>query len=198
MKTFLFGNAKSKAEIVTRIAIMLALTLLVQWLTGLAGIQLLTGSFVNLFILITTLLCGLIGGIVVGLITPFLGYLLGFGGPVLALVPIISLANILLAAVFTLMTKLFKVAERKGVLYVVFTVIAVVAAAAVKFLFMYFVGVKLFMPYLLTIGTIKQPMMENLSKAWGFLQLFTALIGGGVATALSIPLRKLSIFNAAE
>lgn len=198
MKTFLFGNAKGKAQIVARIAIMLALTLLVQWLTGLAGIQLLTGSFVNLFILITTLLCGLIGGIVVGLITPFLGFLLGFGGAVLALVPLISLANILLAAVFAFVSKLFKVSERHGVSYIVFTVIAVVAAAAVKFLFMYFVGAKLFMPYLLTIGTIKQPMMEKLSQAWGTLQLFTALIGGAAATALSIPLRKLSIFSAAE
>jgi thiamine transporter ThiT len=199
MKTFLFGNAKSKAEIVTRIAIMLALTLLVQWLTGLAGIQLLTGSFVNMFIFITTLLCGLIGGITVGLITPFIGYWLGFAAaPSIAVVPIIGIANALLAAVFALLTKLFKTWESKDILYIVFTVIAVVAAAGVKFLFMYFIGAKLVLPYLLTIGNIKQPQMEKLLEAWGFLQLFTALIGGGVATALSIPLRKLSIFSASE
>ena len=195
MRTFLFGNAKSKAQIIARIAVMLALTLLVQYLTGLAKIQLLTGSFVNMFLLVTAMLCGMIGGITVGLITPFLGYWLQIAVlPDFRIVPFIGIANALLVAAFALITLLFKVAERKGILYIVFTVLAVVIAAAIKFLFMYFVCAKwLFLAFLPA-----QLAAALAGAAFGVLQLFTALIGGGVATALSIPLRKLSIFSAAE
>ena len=51
---------------------MAAVTLIVQWLVGLSKIQLLTGSFVNMCLLIAAMTTGIVGGICVGIVTPFI------------------------------------------------------------------------------------------------------------------------------
>ena len=187
MNTFLFGNAKSKAEVIARIAIMAALTILVQYLTGLAGIQLLTGSFVNLFLLLTALLTGLVGGVVVGIITPFIGLLLGLA-PTLAVVPFIALSNAAYTVLFCLICKVLGYSSQKTAWKRIVTlVIGVVVGAVVKFFLMLFFAQVLFPLFL------GEKLVTALSKAWGVLQLFTALIGGAVAIVLSIPLKKLHL-----
>ena len=62
-RVFLFGNASGKASVIVRIAVMAAVTLIVQWLVGLSKIQLLTGSFVNMCLLIAAMTTGIVGGI---------------------------------------------------------------------------------------------------------------------------------------
>lgn len=69
-RVFLFGNASGKASVIVRIAVMAAVTLIVQWLVGLSKIQLLTGSFVNMCLLIAAMTTGIVGGICVGIVTP--------------------------------------------------------------------------------------------------------------------------------
>lgn len=185
MNKFLFGNAKNSAMVIARIAIMLALTVLVQYLTGLAKIQLLTGSFVNLFLLLSAMLTGIIGGIIVGIITPFIALLVGLN-PNVVLVPFIALGNALYVVVFAFICLLFRTYSAKGWKYLLTIIVAVAVGAAVKFLFMYLVCVKAIFPLFLP-----EKQVVALSTAWGVLQLFTALIGGGVAVALSYPLKKL-------
>lgn len=201
MKTFLFGNAKNKTQTIVRIAIMLALTILVQYIVTQAAVgiavptmkQLLIGSFVNTFLFITVLFCGLIGGITVGLFTPFIGVFIAGVAQLPINIPFIAFSNALMVTAFAFVSLLLKTAQKKGVLYVVFTAIAAVLGAGVKFLFLYFVCLKWIFPLFST-----EVQLTVLAITFGVTQLFTALIGGGVATALSIPLRKLSIFNAAE
>lgn len=60
-RVFLFGNASGKASVIVRIAVMAAVTLIVQWLVGLSKIQLLTGSFVNMCLLIAAMTTGIVG-----------------------------------------------------------------------------------------------------------------------------------------
>lgn len=190
MNTFLFGNAKNKAMVVARIGIMAALTVLVQYLTGLAGIQLLTGSFVNLFLLLSTLLTGIVGGMTIGVITPFIALALGLN-PNVVLVPFIALSNAAYVVLFAVINKWLRldaqteIWKKIGVLCA-----AVVVGAAVKFLLMFFFSRVLFPLFL------AEKMVAKLATAWGVLQLFTALIGGAVAIALYYPLKKAKLISA--
>lgn len=192
-RTFLFGTAKGKTQIIARIAIMMALTVAVQYLTGLAGIQLLTGSFVNLFLLLSVLLCGLIGGISVGCVTPFIALALGLN-PNILLVPFIALSNALYVAAFAFVCKLAKLSTADAVWKKIVILSAGFAIGAViKFLFMYLICLKLLFPLFLA-----EAMVTKLAAAWGILQLATASIGGAVATALYFPLCKVKLICYAD
>ena len=165
-RVFLFGNASGKASVIVRIAVMAAVTLIVQWLVGLSKIQLLTGSFVNMCLLIAAMTTGIVGGICVGIVTPFIALGLGLNPNVL-LVPFIAVSNAVYVVIFGVVVWLLRV-----------------DSGGLKFAFLYFVGVKWIYPLLFNV---KQ--METISVMMGALQWFTALIGGGAALALSYALR---------
>lgn len=191
MNTFLFGNAKNAAMAVARIAIMMALTVLVQYLVGLLKIQLMIGSFVNLFLLLSAMLTGLIGGIAVGFVTPFIGLLIGIA-PNIALVPFIAVSNAAFVTIFSLCNYWFKLQSRKTELQkIVVLVISVVISAAVKFALMYFFA-KIIVPLFAA-----DKIVEQVATTWGVIQLFTALIGGAAATALYYPLRAAKLITPA-
>ncbi|HPG92835.1 MAG TPA: ECF transporter S component [Clostridia bacterium] len=187
MKVFLFGNAKNKAMVLARIAIMIALTVLAQYLSGLLGNQLLTGSIVNMFLLISALLTGIIGGISVGVVTPFIALALGLN-PQVVLVPFIALSNAALVVIFALILRITKVSERKNEFKrIAYLVCSIVLAAGVKFLMMFFFSRVLFPLF------FAPQLVDKLSVAWGVLQLFTALIGGAVTIALYYPLKRVKL-----
>lgn len=189
-RVFLFGNATSKALVVVRIAVMMAVTVVVQWLVGLSKIQLLTGSFVNACLLLAAMATGIIGGICVGVVTPFIALGLGLNPNVL-LVPFIAVSNAIYVVVFGVVVWLLRVdsGSTKRFWYnLLVSAAAVVLAAGLKFAFLYFVGVKWIYPLLFNI---KQ--MEAIAVMMGTLQWFTALIGGGAALALSYALRPARI-----
>ncbi|MEG1520208.1 MAG: hypothetical protein RR458_04395, partial [Clostridia bacterium] len=75
MNKFLFGKAKRTVEFIARVGVMLALTLVLQYVVKLisVGNQLAVGSVVNMMLLFTCMATGVLGGMVVGLCTPFLG-----------------------------------------------------------------------------------------------------------------------------
>ena len=179
-RVFLFGNASGKASVIVRIAVMAAVTLIVQWLVGLSKIQLLTGSFVNMCLLIAAMTTGIVGGICVGIVTPFIALGLGLNPNVL-LVPFIAVSNAVYVVIFGVVVWLLRVdsGSTKRFWYNL-----LVLAAGLKFAFLYFVGVKWIYPLLFNV---KQ--METISVMMGALQWFTALIGGGAALALSYALR---------
>ena len=181
-RVFLFGNASGKASVIVRIAVMAAVTLIVQWLVGLSKIQLLTGSFVNMCLLIAAMTTGIVGGICVGIIALGLGL-----NPNVLLVPFIAVSNAVYVVIFGVVVWLLRVdsGSTKRFWYnLLVSAAAIVLAAGLKFAFLYFVGVKWIYPLLFNV---KQ--METISVMMGALQWFTALIGGGAALALSYALR---------
>ena len=188
-KTYLFGaTAHNKTLLISTIAVLLALTVLAQFLCGLAGIQLLTGSVVNMFLLVASALCGLVGGVSVGLVTPFIALALGIN-PNAILVPFIALANAIYVAIYSC-NKLFNF-EKVWLNYLV-KVGAVVVASFVKFCFMFFVCVKLILPLFMA-----EPVIAKLGATWGIIQFFAGLLGGVGCILLEVALssRKIKLLN---
>ena len=170
---------------ITETAAMLALLVTLQAVTKPLG-QLVTGSFVNGVLAVTELVAGLSGGITVAVISPVLAYLLGIAPQPLT-VPAIMVGN----TVFV--TLLFWIAGKDS--RKLFRQMAAwIIAAAAKFAALYAIVVWLICGVLseglLASGDLKAPMINTLTANFSWPQLFTALIGGGVALLMVPVLRK--------
>ena len=166
---------------ITETAIMLALLIALQALTKVFG-QLVTGSCVNAILAVSTLVGGLTCGLTVALLSPILAFLLGIASAVIT-VPAIMAGN----AVFVVLLALLYKKDLYGIP-------ALVAAAAAKFAALYAIVVWLicgvFAENLLSSGVMKAPMLQMLPATFSWPQLFTALIGGGIALLIVPSLRK--------
>ena len=173
---------QKKIRWITETAVMLALLIALQALTKPLG-QLVTGSFVNAVLAITALVAGLSGGITVAVISPVMAYLLGIAPQILT-VPAIMAGNTVFVLLLYFLTG--KTLARQ--------VLAWVGAAAAKFATLYAIVVWLicgvFAKNLLSSGALKEPMLKVLPATFSWPQLFTALIGGGVALLIAPTLRK--------
>jgi len=167
---------------ITRTAVLIALTVVLQALTiqlaaGLGpGAQFVTGSVVNLMLIISVMTCGLPTGLTVGLFTPIMPTLLGFG-PVWPVVPFISIANMAFVTIWHFIGN-----RQMGNKYVSY-VIAMIAGAVTKFAVLYFGVVQLAMRF---IPGLPQP----LAFMFSYPQIITASIGGVCAIILLPPLLK--------
>ena len=178
---------KKKALWITETAAMLALLIALQWVTKPLG-QLVTGSCVNAVVAVSTLLCGLSSGLTVALLSPLFAYFLGIA-PNLIAVPVIMAGN----SLFVLL-----LASLQGKPFWK-SIAAWVVAAAGKFAVMYalmvWVVCGLASDFLLAQGLLKAPMLKALPVTFGVTQLFTALIGGGIAL-LIVPVVKKALRKA--
>ena len=169
---------------ITRTAVLIALTVVLQAATiqlgaGLGpGSQYLTGSVVNLMLIISVMTCGLPTGLTVGVFTPIIPTLLGFG-PVWPIVPFIAAGNMALVTVWHFIGN--RVIISKYVAYG----IALIAGAAAKFFVLYIGIVRIAIPYILGL-----PEGNLLSIMFSYPQLITASIGGVCAVILLPPLLK--------
>ncbi len=170
---------------ITETAILLALLMVLQAVTKSAG-QLVTGSCVNAVLALAALLSGVWSGVVIALISPVLAFLLGIA-PQLVTVPAIMAGN----TVFVVLIALIAGKDSRMIWR---QVLAWAAAAAAKFAVLYalVVGIicGLASEALLESGLLKAPMLKMLPTMFAWPQLFTALIGGGVALLLVPVLRK--------
>ena len=170
---------------ITETAVMLALLVAMQALTKPMG-QLVTGSFVNAVLAVTVLVSGLYSGLVVALVSPVLAYLLNIAPQILT-VPAIMVGN----SAFIVL--LYAIAGNRST-KILRRILAWISAAAAKFVTLYAIvgglicGV--FAEDLLASGMLKQPMLKALPATFSWPQLFTALIGGGVALLIVPVLRK--------
>lgn len=164
---------------VCRTAVMIAVLVALQVATKAMG-QFVTGSCVNMVLVVATLCGGFWCGFATALVSPFLAYLLGIGPALIQLVPAIALGNIGLVAIYALIYK--KVADKVWLR----DVLAVVLAAAVKLAVLFLLIVKILIPLLALPD--KQAAMMSTMFSWP--QLVTALIGGVLGTAVSIPVKK--------
>ena len=174
-----------KLRFITETAIMLALLVTLQALTKGFG-QLVTGSCVNAVLAVSALIGGLGCGITVALLSPVLAYLLGIA-PVIVTVPVIMAGNTVYVLLLWLMT--CRIGKQLWM-----QVLAWLVAAAAKFSLLYLLVAKVvcgvLAPGLLSAGIMKQPMLKALPVTFSWPQLFTALIGGGIALLMVPVLRK--------
>ena len=174
-----------KIRWITETAVMLALLVCLQALTKPMG-QLVTGSCVNAVLAVSALVGGIGCSLVVALCSPVLAYLLGIAPQILT-VPAIMVGN----TVFVVL--LWVLADKTGK-NIAKQVMAWLAAAVAKFAALYAIVVWLICGVLseslLASGAMKTPMLTALPATFSWPQLFTALIGGAVALAITPVLRK--------
>ena len=162
---------KSHVFWITRSALLTALLVGMQFVTAPFQITLLTGSIVNMILVISVISSGLSTGLAVAIISPAFAALIGIGA-IWPIVPIVSMANMAFVMIWHCGDKLHfssKIVKR---------VISCIVAALCKFALLYLGVVRLAIPYILDVP---EPVANVLTVAFSINQLFTALIGGTVA-----------------
>ncbi|MGQ9473710.1 MAG: ECF transporter S component [Candidatus Caldatribacteriaceae bacterium] len=155
---------------ITRTALLFALVLVVQML-GMP--QLVTGPLVNMFLFLAGLLEGTGSGVIIGLFTPWVAFSRGILPPPLApMIPFIMMGNALLVIVFGLFLR-----PRKHY----FEIAGIISSALVKYFFLTW-SVRFL---------VKVP--GPIAQAMQIPQLFTALLGGGLAFLLERILRQIGV-----
>ena len=167
---------------ITRTAIFIALLVVLQIVTSALGNTLVTGSIVNMILIVSVMTCGLSTGAVVAFLSPIFAKLLGIG-PLWTLIPFIMAGNIVLVSIWHL------IGNRKFEKQIIPYVISLIAAAIAKFLVLYFGIVKIAIPVMLQLP---EPQASVISNTFSIPQLFTALIGGVIA-AMILPVLKKAI-----
>ena len=172
---------------ITQTAVLLALLVTLQALTKGFG-QLVTGSCVNALLAVAALIGGLGCGLTVAFISPVLAFLLGIAPNFVTVFPIM-LGNACFVALLRLLYK--KPLWRQAA--------ALTVAAVVKFGVLYGLVVQvicgvasgsLLGKKLGDVVVLAPPMLKMLPVMFAWPQLFTALIGGGVALLIVPLLRK--------
>ena len=161
-----------------RTAVMIAVLVALQFVTKPLG-QFVTGSCVNMVLVVATLCGGLWCGFTVALISPFAAFLVGVGPALIQIVPAISVGNIVFVLVYAFV---YKKLDRAWVRECA----AVIAAAVLKFAALYLVVVKLLLPVL----GLAEKQVAVMSVMFSWPQLVTALIGGVLGIVVSIPVKK--------
>ena len=163
-------------------AIMLALLIGMQFVTRSLG-QFVTGTLVNLILLVTVFMVGLGGGLTVAVASNFLAFLAGIGPALPQVVPFVAAANGILVSTAYLVRR--HVAE-KSIKKKAVAAAGLVGAGAAKTLFLWVGLVLIALPLL---PGLKEPQLAVLNAAFTWPQLVTALIGGTLAL-LIMPLLK--------
>lgn len=169
---------------ITRTAVLTALLVVMQVITSSLGNTLVTGSIVNLILIISVITCGMLTGVTVAVISPICAKFLGIG-PFWSFIPFIVLGNIVLVLVW------HYIGNRDTAINRLSYIIALVVASVSKFLVLYFGIVKIAIPVILQLP---EPKASVISKIFSVPQIFTATIGGVIAIIM-LPILKRSIKN---
>lgn len=179
-----------KIRWITETAVLLALLVTAQALTKGFG-QLVTGSFVNAILAVAVLVGGMSCGVTVALISPVFAYVLNIAPNFITVLPIM-LGNVC----FVVLLRLIR-GKKKTPLWQ--QGVGLVTAAGAKFVVLYLLVVQLICGVaadallgqkLGDIVLLAPPMLKMLPAMFTWPQLFTALIGGGVALCIAPVLRK--------
>lgn len=164
---------------ITRTAVFIALLIVMQAVTSGLNNQLITGSIVNLILIISAMTCGMATGLSVGVISPIVAKFFAIG-PFWTLIPFIIIGNCVLIAIWHVIgNQNFK---SKKLSYV----LAMVVASLLKFISLYYGIVKFAIPTLLDIPEKRAAILSNM---FSVPQLVTALIGGALAIII-LPILK--------
>ena len=192
---------KTKKEIlwITQTALLLGLTVATQYYltTALGGAanpvsQLVVGSLVNLFLIISVLTCGFWSGFSIGTIAPLIAFSVG-RLPHIWLLPFIALGNIAIVFVFWLICK-------KNILGPKFTLnwaVASIAGAALKFGVLWLGVTQIVLKFLL-YDTLPPKQIEMLAFTFSVPQLATALTGCVLTYAIYPIIKNIVIEKTAD
>lgn len=161
----------------TQTSLFLALLIVLQYITSSMG-QFVTGSAVNLVLILTTLISGGWSGFFVALISPFIARIFGIGPQLVQIVPAIALGNIAFVMAYSILHKRLSLKYLKWCVSIVFS-------AFLKYLVLWLAVTKLILPLI----NINPQLMAKLSAMFGLNQFITALIGGILAMII-VPLVK--------
>ncbi|MCL2434386.1 MAG: ECF transporter S component, partial [Clostridia bacterium] len=152
-----------------------AVVVIIQYATAPAG-QLITGSLVNLALIMGVCMAGLLPGLAVGAVSPFFASLVGIGPPFLVILPFMALGNMTIIAIWHYIsnTKTLRSPHWRRI-------ISTVCGAVLKAAVLYLSIVRVALPYLTNAS---EAQAAKFSAMFSLPQLFTALIGGVVACAV--------------
>lgn len=174
----------NKIIYITQTAVMLALLIGAQFITRSFG-QFVTGSMVNLILLVSVFLIGIYGGVTIAILSPFLAFLAGIGPAFVQIIPFIAIANTLFVVTAWIISKNF--ITKLSVKDHVISSIGLIAASVVKFLFLWIGLVMIALPL---IPGIKEKQAAAIGASFSWPQLVTALIGSILAIILVPHLKK--------
>jgi len=173
-------NNKERILWITRTSIFVALLVVLQAATAPLGNQIVTGSIVNLMLIISVMTCGIASGLSVAVVSPVMAKFLGIG-PFWSLIPFIAAGNIVLVILWHL------IGNRNWGRKHIACVVALITAAIAKFLVIYIGIVKIAVPVFLGLP---EPQAAVISNMFSIPQLINPLIGGISASILLPILRK--------
>lgn len=180
---------------ITRTGLLLALVLAAQFLGKLIPggaailgplslVQLVTGSLVNLLLVLAAATTGPLSGAVIGVLSALLATLLGVGPPFPQISPVIAVGNVLLVLISGLFFRLARVREARPARTL--TLCGLLLAAAAKCAFLW-----LAVPFALSlIPELKAAQLAALTLMFSWPQLVTAAVGSLLALAVLRPLRR--------
>ena len=175
-------SLKRKTLWIARTAVLVALLIVAQLATAPLGNPLITGSIVNLLLVVSVMTCGIASGLSVAAVSPVLAKLIGIG-PLWALIPFIMAGNIVLVLAWHLIGN----RNFSGKKYLTYIITLIIAALA-KFAVLYLGIVKIAVPLILKLP---EPQASVISGMFSLPQLLTALIGGALAVVLFPRLQKI-------
>ena len=173
---------KSKGKILwlTRTSFFIALLIVSQAATAPLGNTLITGSIVNMILIVSAIACGLASGLSVAVCSQIFATLLGIGPQMPPLIPFIIAGNATIVLIWHFVCK-----AKFGNEHVV-RIVALAVGAAGKFLVLYFGITKIAAPLILNL-----PPAAPVYAMFSFPQLITASIGGALAAAIIPVLKKV-------
>lgn len=167
---------------ITQTAVLTALLIIMQAVTASFGNTIITGSIVNLILIVAAIIAGLSSGLTVAAISPVFAKFLGIG-PLWALIPFIITGNMVFVLIW------YFLGNRNFGKPIVAYFIAGITAAVGKFLMLYTGIVIIAIPYLLNLP---EKQATIISGMFSIPQLFTALVGGAIAIVM-LPLLKKGV-----
>ncbi len=173
-------NGKSKVYWITSTAVFIALLVAAQTATSAFGNQLVTGSINNLLMIVSVMTLGLASGMTVAVVSPVMAKLIGIG-PLWSLIPFVLAGNLTLILIWHF------IGNRKTGNSRLTRIIALICAAAGKFLVLYIGIVRIAVPVFLGLPEKQAAVISNM---FSIPQLFTTLIGGVLAAVILPVLQK--------
>ena len=166
---------------ITRTAIFIAILIVIQFFTAQFGTTLITGSLVNVLLILSVMICGIQTGLTVAALSPIFAKLIGIG-PFWVIIPFVIIGNIVLVTIWR------KIGDKEKPNRIAAWIIALITAAVAKFIIIFFGVTKLAIPIILDLP---EPQSSVLSAAFSLPQLLTACIGGVLAILLLPALKKV-------
>ena len=171
---------KKKTLWITQTAIFIALLVVLQVATAPLGNTFITGTIVDMLLIISVMTCGPSTGVVVSIVSPIMAKLLGIG-PFWVLIPFIAVGNTVLVLIWYFVGN--RNIKRKYIAYIT----ALITAAVGKFFVLYVGIVQVAVPLLLGLP---EPQATVVSNVFSIPQIITATAGGVLASLILPSLKK--------